>query len=53
MVIGIDSENKKMSLSIKAANEEAEVDVDDYLQTDTSETTIGSLFKDKLKNLKL
>lgn len=53
MIIGIDSENKKMSLSIKALNEEPEIDVADYLEKDTNETTIGSLFKDKLKNLKL
>jgi small subunit ribosomal protein S1 len=53
MIIGIDEEKKKMSFSIKALNEEEEVDVDEYLEEEAPETTIGSLFKDKLKNLKL
>lgn len=53
MIIGIDTEKQKMSLSMKALNEEEEVDVADYLEEDDHETTIGSLFKDKLKNLKL
>lgn len=53
MIIGIDEEKQNMSLSMKALNEEEEVDVDEYLEEPVHETTIGSLFKDKLKNLKL
>jgi len=53
MIIGIDTEKQKMSLSMKALNEEDEVDVSEYLEEEEHETTIGSLFKDKLKNLKL
>lgn len=51
-IITIDSENKKMSFSMKALNEEEDVDVDEFLDEEEPETTIGSLFKDKLKNLK-
>ena len=57
LIMAIDEEKKNISLSIKALNEEEEVDVADYLEEDSHgelhETTIGSLFKDKLKNLKL
>lgn len=53
LIIGIDSENHKMSFSMKALNEEEDVDVAEFLEEDSKETTIGSLFKDKLKNLKL
>lgn len=53
MIIGIDTDKQKMSLSMKALNEEDEVDVSEYLEEEEHETTIGSLFKDKLKNLKL
>lgn len=53
MIIGIDEEKQKMSLSMKALNEEEDVDVDEYLDEAPEETTIGSLFADKLKNLKL
>ncbi|MBI9011095.1 MAG: 30S ribosomal protein S1 [Clostridiales bacterium] len=53
LIIGIDSEKHKMSFSMKALNEEEEVDVAEFLEEETQETTIGSLFKDKLKNLKL
>lgn len=51
-IIGIDSEKQNMSLSIKALSEEEEVDVEAYLEEETQETTIGSLFKDKFKDLK-
>lgn len=53
LIIGIDSEKHKMSFSMKALNEEEDVDVAEFLEEETQETTIGSLFKDKLKNLKL
>lgn len=53
LIIGIDAEKQKMSFSMKALNEEEEVDVDEYLDEAPEETTIGSLFKDKFKNLKL
>lgn len=53
LIMGIDTEKQKMSLSMKALNEEEEVDVSEYLEEEPGETTIGSLFKDKLKNLKL
>ncbi len=53
LIIGIDSENHKMSFSMKALNEEEDVDVAEFLEEEPKETTIGSLFKDKLKNLKL
>ncbi len=53
LIMGIDIEKQKMSLSMKALNEEEEVDVSEYLEEESAETTIGSLFKDKLKNLKL
>jgi len=42
-----------MSFSMKALNEEEDVDVSEFLEEESQETTIGSLFKDKLKNLKL
>lgn len=53
LILEIDAENKKMSFSIKALNQEEEVDVNDYLEASEEETTIGSKFKDKFKNLKL
>jgi len=53
LIIGIDSEKQKMSFSMKALNEEEDVDVSEFLEEESQETTIGSLFKDKLKNLKL
>lgn len=52
MIIGIDPEKQKMSFSMKALNEEEEVDVNEYLEESAEETTIGSLFKDKFKDLK-
>ncbi|MCH4889171.1 30S ribosomal protein S1 [Acidaminobacter sp. JC074] len=53
LIIGIDTENQKMSFSMKALVEDEVEDFDEYLEEETHETTIGSLFKDKLKNLKL
>jgi len=53
LIVSIDSENQKMGFSMKALNEEEDVDVDEFLDEEDPETTIGSLFKDKLKNLKL
>lgn len=53
LILGIDEDKKNISLSIKALNEEEDVDVSDFLEEDSHDTTIGSLFKDKLKNLKL
>lgn len=53
LIIGIDSEKQKMSFSMKALNEEDDEDYEEYLEEENRETTIGSLFKDKLKNLKL
>lgn len=53
MILSIDEASKKMSFSMKALNEEEEVDLEEYLEEAPEETTIGSLFKDKLKNLKL
>lgn len=53
LIIGIDSEKQKMSFSMKALNEDDDTDYEEYLEEETEETTIGSLFKDKLKNLKL
>lgn len=52
LILSIDEEKQKMSFSMKALNEEEDVDVDDYLEEAPEETTIGSLFKDKFKDLK-
>lgn len=54
MILNIDEENHKISLSMKALEEGSEdVDVSEYLNEKTEDTTLGSLFKDKLKDLKL
>lgn len=54
MIVGIDEAKKNISLSMKALSGEEGIDVSEYLEEEEShDTTIGSLFKDKLKNLKL
>ena len=54
MVLSIDKDQQKIGLSMKALEDSDEdIDVADFLEGPTSETTLGSLFKDKFKDLKL
>jgi small subunit ribosomal protein S1 len=54
MILNIDEESHKISLSMKALEEGSEdVDVSEYLNESSEDTTLGNLFKDKLKDLKL
>lgn len=54
MVLSIDKDQQKIALSMKALEDSDEdIDVADFLEGPTSETTLGSLFKDKFKDLKL
>ena len=54
MILEIDGENQRLSLSLKAM---AEIDPIDYItdadQVDDKPTTLSDLFGDKLKNFKL
>lgn len=52
LILSIDEDKQKMSFSMKALNEEEDVDVSEYLEETSEETTIGSLFKNKFKDLK-
>lgn len=53
MILNIDADQQKMSFSMKALDEEEAVDVEAYLDDEEpAETTIGSLFKNKFKDLK-
>lgn len=53
MVLEVDREQQKLSLSLKAASEFDDVTVSDYQEeTEVSNTTLSDLFGDKLKNLK-
>lgn len=54
MVLSIDKDQQKIALSMKALEDSDEdIDVADFLEGPTTETTLGSLFKDKFKDLKL
>lgn len=54
MVLSVDGQTQKISLSMKALEESDEdVDVAEFLEETPQETTLGSLFKDKFKDLNL
>ncbi len=52
MILSVDAENQKISLSIKAAKE-MEAEVYEPYEEEAQSTTLSDLFGDKLKNLKL
>jgi len=54
MILSIDQDKQKISLSMKALEEaDEDVDLTEYLEEEAPESTLGSLFKDKFKGLKL
>lgn len=52
MVMGINAEEKRISLSIKEAESAELEDFEEYLDEEVETNTLGDLFADKLKNLK-
>lgn len=54
LIVNIDKDNQKIGLSMKALVEmDEDVDVAEFLEETQTETTLGSKFKDKFKDLKL
>ena len=52
-ILDINKESHKISLSIKEAKEKVVEDFSSYVDGEESSTSLGDLFKDKLKGLKL
>lgn len=52
-ILDINKESHKISLSIKEAKEKVVEDFSSYVDDEESSTSLGDLFKDKLKGLKL
>lgn len=53
MVLDFNPKNRRMLVSIKEATREPEEDISEYLEVEDSLGSLGDLFKDKFKDLKL
>lgn len=53
MVLDFNPKNRRMLVSIKEANREPEEDYSEFLEVENSLGSLGDLFKDKFKGLKL
>ena len=53
MVLDFNPKNRRMLVSIKEANREPEEDYSEFLEVEDSLGSLGDLFKDKFKGLKL
>lgn len=53
MVLDFNPQNRRMLVSIKEANREPEEDYSEFLEVEDSLGSLGDLFKDKFKGLKL